>query len=116
MILSPNIDENELTGPISTEIGLLTELTWLRLGKQVFSVVLFCFETKPTNSMLLTLPSVFFCHKIVIDDNEFVGSVPTEVGLLTKLEVLTLDGNKFEGSIPSAFNSLTLLEYLYLGE
>ena len=46
MILSPNIAGNELTGPIPTEIGLLTELTWLDLGKRLFVVILLCFETK----------------------------------------------------------------------
>ena len=46
MILSPNIDGNELTGPIPTEISLLTDLMTLYLGKRLFVVILLCFETK----------------------------------------------------------------------
>ena len=37
----------------------------------------------------------------MIDENEIVGSIPTEVGLLTTLYDLNLSRNKFEGSIPS---------------
>ena len=61
MIFSLIIDENELTGSIPTEVGSLTKLTQLELGTQLFSVVLFCFETKHIRSisMLLTLPSGF---------------------------------------------------------
>ena len=54
MILSLNIGGNELTGSIPTEVGSLTELTQLELGTQLFSVVLFCFETKHIRSMHLT--------------------------------------------------------------
>ena len=40
-------DNNELTGSIPTEIGLLTELTNLELSKQLFSVLLLvCLEIK----------------------------------------------------------------------
>ena len=67
--------------------------------------------------MVLTISLLFFLsHKIDIDDNKFFGSIPTEVGLLTRLEFLNLNRNKFEGSIPSDFGSLTSLASLYLGE
>ena len=39
------LDKNELSGSIPTEVGLLTELTSLVLCKQLFSVLLVCFET-----------------------------------------------------------------------
>ena len=51
----------------------------------------------------------------MIADNEFVGIIPTEVGLLTTLDDLNLGRNKFEGSIPSDFDSLISLNYLNLG-
>ena len=40
LIFSPImlIDSNEVTGSIPTEVGLLTELTYLSLCKQLFSV------------------------------------------------------------------------------
>ena len=51
----------------------------------------------------------------MIDDNEFVGSIPTEVGLLTNILYLDLSENKFEGSIPSELGLLTRLWTLDLG-
>ena len=45
---------NKLTGPIPTEIGLLTDLTWLQLGKRLLSVLLSCFETKQIGFIPLT--------------------------------------------------------------
>ena len=52
----------------------------------------------------------------MIDDNGFLDSISTEVGLLTKLFVLGLGRNTFEGSIPSELGFLTSLETLGLGE
>ena len=40
------------------------------------------------NSMLLTFPSNLPSIKNVIADNEFSGSIPTEIGLLTDLPLL----------------------------
>ena len=51
----------------------------------------------------------------MIADNKFVGSIPTEVGLLTTLIALDLRRNKFEGSIPSELGLLTSLKTLDLG-
>lgn len=42
------------------------------------------------------------------------GTVPHEIGLLTKLKVLNLDNNKLGGSLPDALYELTDLEQLYL--
>ena len=90
MIFSLIIDENELTGSIPTEVGSLTKLTQLELGTQLFSVVLFCFETKQIRSMDLTSFLCFFKSQIVIADNALEGLIPTEIGLLTKLTELWL--------------------------
>ena len=51
----------------------------------------------------------------MIDDNEFIGSIPTEVGLLTNIRFLDLSENKFEGSIPNEFGLLASLQTLDLG-
>ena len=42
MILSPNIDGNELTGPIPTEVDLLTTLRSISIGKRL----IVCFNIK----------------------------------------------------------------------
>ena len=54
------IDSGSLTGSIPTEIGELTGLTSLGLGKQLFSVLLVYFETKQILSLLLTFSLSYF--------------------------------------------------------
>ena len=88
------IDYNELTGSIPTEVGLLTVLSNLGLGrKQLFSVLLVCFEIKHIHSFFASnLFSLIFTNIILLASNELTltGSIPTEVGLLSNLVQLDL--------------------------
>ena len=60
LIFNPIVTgNNKFTGSIPTEVGLLTELTDLRLCKRLFSVLLVCFETKHIRSLLLTRSFLF---------------------------------------------------------
>lgn len=52
--------------------------------------------------------------KIVLNSNNLVGRIPSEIGYLEYLEVLKLRRNLIEGSIPSAIGSLQNLEELHL--
>ena len=55
-----------LIGSIPTEIGLLTKLTSLRLGKRLFSVLLLCFEMKHIHLFFASnLFSLFFSHILI---------------------------------------------------
>ena len=51
-----------------------------------------------------------------LNENEFDGSIPEELGLLTQLEQLRLDANDFVGEIPTELGSLTELIVLGLGK
>nr|XP_011470498.1 PREDICTED: probable LRR receptor-like serine/threonine-protein kinase At3g47570 [Fragaria vesca subsp. vesca] len=46
--------------------------------------------------------------------NNFEGSIPTDLGKVSRLGQIFLDSNKFSGSIPSSFGNLTVLNGLYL--
>ena len=46
--------------------------------------------------------------------NQLSGSIPAELGNLTKLEFMALDRNKLSGPIPPELGNLTKLERLYL--
>ena len=81
---------NKLTGSIPTEVGLLTNLDHLRLGKHLFSALLLCFETKQIRYYYLTLIVLFATLKILIAKNKLSGTIPTEVGLLTELKKIEL--------------------------
>jgi hypothetical protein len=62
-----------------------------------------------------------FCYaghvaEIVKSENQLNGSIPQEIGNLTKLLFLFLDENQLSGSIPPEIGNLTQLEWLYLPE
>lgn len=44
-----------------------------------------------------------------IDNNEFVGGVPKEIGGLLAIEYLSMQNNNLKGSIPTELNSLRKL-------
>ena len=48
------------------------------------------------------------------DNYELDGSIPTELGLLTKLTILWLNNNSLEGELPVALSDLVDLNVLYL--
>lgn len=84
-------DGHILTDVIPTEIGLLTALAKLDLRKHFVSDVLLMLWNKTDFSMLLTFVSSIFFHNILIGGNSLIYSIPTEVGLLTKLTDVMLN-------------------------
>ena len=89
-------NELTLTGSIPTEVGLMTELTSLVLSERLFSVLLVCFETKHIHSFFASnFFSLIFFHIILVDSNKLTGSIPTEIGLLTKLTNVRLGKRLF---------------------
>ena len=55
-------------------------------------------------------------EKLVLIDNNFVGSIPTELGKLVNLKKLVLRNNNFFGSIPSELGRLTRISHLEILE
>jgi Leucine-rich repeat (LRR) protein len=48
--------------------------------------------------------------------NGLSGSLPTEIGLLSKLELMLLYGNVLTGTIPSELGQTSTLEYVNLSD
>jgi len=63
----------------------------------------------PTEIGLLTMLQILDLY-----NNELTGSIPTEIGLLTMLQILDLYINELTGSIPTEIGLLTMLDELYL--
>ena len=91
-----DLSENDLSGPLTGELGLLRDL------KQMFLPYNFLTGTLPTE--IGSLP-----HLVDLDlrATDLQGTLPSEIGLLTALESLSLQFNWMEGALPSELGLLT---------
>jgi len=96
---------NELTGPISSELGNLRGLQSLDLaGNQLTGVI-------PSE-----LGNLSDLQYLDLFDNQLTGTIPSELGNLTNLTYLRLARNPLGGTIPVELGSLSNLEYLHFNE
>ena len=86
------------TGAIPAEIGQLTKLRHLDLGKNQFS-----------GSIPPEIGNLTELSFLSLKDNQLTGEIPEVIGTLQKLNYLYLSGNQFTGEIPSAFGNLDKL-------
>ena len=79
-------DANELSGTIPTEIGLLSELTFLDLGKLscIDWLVVLLFDYLFLSSVLVVLPLLH----LIQDSANLSGTILTEIGMLSQLMML----------------------------
>ena len=88
------MDNNDITGTIPTEIGLLTEIASVSI----------------TNATLTgTIPTEFGqlegLRRLWLYSNQLTGNIPAELDGLEALEVLEIHHNKIEGAMPSGICS-----------
>jgi hypothetical protein len=109
------------TGPkIPSEIGLLTQLTFLTLrGKSLTSTIPseigLLTQLKVlhlySNSLTSTIPSEIGLLSQLMDlsfyDNQLTSTIPSEIGFLTQLEFLWFNNNTLKGTIPASLCSLS---------
>ncbi|KAI2505059.1 hypothetical protein MHU86_9415 [Fragilaria crotonensis] len=89
---------NTTGSTIPSEIGLLTQLTYLDVEGNSLS------STIPSEIGLLTQLT-----KLDISNNALASTIPSEIGLLTLLTELDFRNNELTGTIPSSLCSLTSL-------
>jgi hypothetical protein len=95
------LTNNNVTGSIPPEIGLLTDLVTVDLSEnEVVGQI-------PTNIGILAQ-----LQEISFDRNLIKGSIPTEIGFLLNLTFLQMERNELIGSIPSQIGMLTKLNKL----
>eukprot|EP00253_Pinus_taeda_P023241 PITA_23241 len=102
---------NPLSGIVPMELGKLTHLQLLYLGRNYFN---------SGNTMrcpiLTALSNCSDLQVVDLSENNFTGQLPFSIGhLSTKLYVLHLGSNELAGEIPPAIGNLSSLTYLDLG-
>ncbi|GMN66859.1 hypothetical protein TIFTF001_035926 [Ficus carica] len=131
-----NLRENNLTGTIPTNIGMVSSLTYLDLSTNYLNGTLplslanltqvieldisrnditgeldrrlFPDGTSSSKTSLKSLKNLLF------QDTFLGGNIPEEIGNLKFLALLALDGNFFRGPIPPCFGNLSELTVLRL--
>jgi hypothetical protein len=98
-----SLANNQLTGPIPSGIGNLTNLTELYLDKNHL-----------TGGIPSTFGNLSSINWLYLHDNQLSGELPPEMGNLTSLQYLGLALNQFSGDIPSAFTGMTGLVKAYV--
>ena len=124
-----NLLENELTGNIPPEIGILTNLTGLFLSYNYLRG-----EIPSEIGNLINLTELHLGHNslqgeippeignlgnltyLSLWDNELTGEIPPEIGNLSNLTYLSLWDNELTGNIPPEIGNLTSLIFLSISE
>jgi len=97
------LDENNLTGFIPSEIGEFTNLVSLDLAENTLS------GSIPSNiGQLTTLTG------LMLTANQLTGNIPPEIGNLVELSSLWLNFNALSGEIPSSLGNLKKIIFLTL--
>jgi Leucine-rich repeat (LRR) protein len=98
-----DLNYNQITGIIPTELGNLSNLEYLILSFNQLS-----------GSIPLELGNLSNLKHLDLYGNDLTNSIPPELGNLRNLEVLLLCSNQLSGSIPSELGKLSSLGSLYL--
>jgi len=100
------VESNFLQGSIPKELGQMSALVYLYMRRNALEVNLQDFLTPDSNMMSL--------FALWLDDNQLVGSIPTEVGKLTGLGSLSMTDGALTGTIPSEIGLLRRLQRLWI--
>ncbi|OEL37882.1 putative leucine-rich repeat receptor-like protein kinase, partial [Dichanthelium oligosanthes] len=134
-LLFLSLNSNKFSGQIPPALGALSNLYWFDLADNKLTGELPVFDginpgldnltnTKHfhfgINQLRGSIPSQIFSSRmklihLLLDNNNFSGSIPPTLGLLKTLEVLRIDNNHLlTGPVPSNINNLTKLGELHL--
>lgn len=104
-LLCRNITGATLKGFLAPELGLLTYLQELYASKLKKKLTQFMFPCLLVVWLLLTFSMLIICR--ILNNNNLLGIIPKELGMLKNLEVLDLGKNQLSGPIPHELGNLT---------
>ncbi|KAI3728179.1 hypothetical protein L6452_16811 [Arctium lappa] len=94
-VISLNVSNHKLKGPISPDIGRLDQLKFLELHYNNFYGAI-----PPELGNCTELQGLF------LQNNYLSGFIPTGLGNLSKLQILDISSNSLDGSIPTSVGQL----------
>ncbi|XP_031744751.1 probable LRR receptor-like serine/threonine-protein kinase At1g56140 isoform X2 [Cucumis sativus] len=99
------LDQNFLTGTLSSSIGALSELRTLSLGINALS-----------GELPKELGSLSKLELLAFGSNNFSGPLPSELGNLSVLRELYIDSSGVSGGIPPSFSRLRNLQIVWASD
>ena len=93
------LEENNISGILPSEIGNLHQLEYLDLS----------WNTLQASSIPWEFQGLRNLKELFLKSNDLGGSLPTILGVMSNLESLVLSLNAFTGEIPSVVNHLSSL-------
>lgn len=94
--------ENRLSGSIPKELARLTSIVGLNVGRNSL-------DGKLDSLLFVRLSSLRY---LAIFDTLIGGTLPSQIGLVSRLTALLVSGNRFSGQIPSQLGQLADLAEL----
>ncbi|MDO4691282.1 MAG: hypothetical protein Q4A64_00245 [Porphyromonadaceae bacterium] len=109
-----------VTGELSSKVGQLTDLDSLNLWTGPWDLRKSGQYLPNPRRLSGTLPKelgkLSKARYISVYNQNFSGQIPSELSGLTSVEELSLQGNAFSGNIPASLGNLQRVRKLYLGE
>ncbi|KAL3803132.1 hypothetical protein HJC23_003407 [Cyclotella cryptica] len=110
-----DLSGNELKGTIPYEMGQLEGLISLNLERSQPRETIN--NSSASNLLMGQIPHEFSKLSVVTLDvgyNNLGGPIPTEIGLMSRLETLRLNDNHFSGAVPSEIGQLVHLNEMHM--
>jgi len=98
-----DLSYNSLSGPLPSEVGIMTNLNQLILSNNHLS-----------GQIPNSIGNCIVLEKLLLDKNSFEGSIPQSLGNMKGLTVLNLTMNNLSGGIPDSIGNIGSLQQLYL--
>ena len=122
-LLKIKLQDDSLQGSIPSSTSNNSNLEYLNLNSTIPSEIwllasLYVLRLD-NNKLTNTIPSengllTRLERMLKLDVNQLIGTIPSEVGLLLSLNSLSLDSNRLSGTIPSEIGLLSDLESIFV--